>query len=91
MVNQSSPVQTGWKNLARQYLFFWYFSGVVHLIIFATGTAGFSGLRAAFYMSALWLIPTLLFPKQTRKIAAVIGLTLLPFALTSLGYLYIYH
>ncbi|HSH53812.1 MAG TPA: phosphoethanolamine transferase CptA [Methylotenera sp.] len=91
MVNQASHTKIDWKGLAWQYLFFWYFSGVVHLIIFATGTAGFLGIRAAIYMSTLWLIPTLLFPQQTRRIAAVIGLILLPFALTSLGYLYIYH
>lgn len=91
MVKQASNTAIDWKGLARQYLFFWYFSGVVHLIIFATGTAGFMGTRASIYMSMLWLIPTLLFPRHTRKIAAGIGLVLLPFALTSLGYLYIYH
>ena len=91
MVKQAEVTAIDWKGLAWQYLFFWYFSGVVHLIIFATGTAGFIGTRASIYMSTLWLIPTLLFPQHTRKISAGIGLLLLPFALTSLGYLYIYH
>ncbi|PPC94466.1 MAG: hypothetical protein CTY33_04140 [Methylotenera sp.] len=91
MVKQASNIAIDWKGLGWQYLFFWYFSGVVQLIIFASGIAGFTGFRAAIYMSTLWLIPTLLFPRHTRKIAAVIGVILLPFALTSLGYLYIYH
>lgn len=91
MLKKQSQTKINWKDLAWQYLFFWYFSGVVQLIIFSGGIAGFTGLRAAFYMSTIWLIPTLIFPIHTRKITAVIGLFLLPFALISLGYLYIYH
>ncbi|HSI37562.1 MAG TPA: phosphoethanolamine transferase CptA [Methylotenera sp.] len=83
--------KTDWAGLAWQYLYFWYFSGLLHLIILATGTAGFVGTRASLYMSTLWLVPTMLFPQHARKISAVIGLLLLPFSLMSLGYLYIYH
>ena len=83
--------KTDWVALAWQYLFFWYFSGVIHLIILATGTAGFMGMRSAILMSTLWLIPTIIFPNKSRAIAGVIGLILLPFSLMSLGYLYIYH
>lgn len=88
---QGTQTSIDWKALGWQYLYFWYFSGIVQLIIFAGGIAGFAGLRAAIYMSALWLIPTLLYPRHTRTITAIIGLVLLPVALTSLGYLYIYH
>lgn len=80
-----------WAGLGWQYLFFWYFSGVTQSIILFTGTAGFVGTRAALMMSFLWLIPMLFFPKKAKLISAVIGLFLLPFALLSLGYLYIYH
>lgn len=80
-----------WGGLGWQYLFFWYFSGVIHLIILSTGTAGFVGTRSALIFSTLWLIPTLLFPQRTKVISATIGLLLLPFSLLSLGYLFIYH
>lgn len=80
-----------WGGLVWQYLFFWYFSGVIHLIILSTGTAGFVGTRSALIFSTLWLIPSLLFPRRTKAITATIGLLLLPFSLMSLGYLSIYH
>lgn len=80
-----------WAGLGWQYLFFWYFSSIAQLIILLTGTAGFVGTRAAIVFSTLWLVPTLLFPKKTKVISAVIGLALLPFSLLSLGYLSIYH
>lgn len=80
-----------WAGLGWQYLFFWYFSGITHLIILFTGTAGFVGTRSSIVMSIFWLIPALIFPHKTKFITALIGIGLLPFALLSLGYLYIYH
>ncbi len=91
VVSQKIVLKNDWAGLAWLYLFFWVFSGVLQLIILTTGTAGFVGTRAALYMSALWLIPVMLFPQHTRTISAIIGLVLLPFSLMSLGYLYIYH
>jgi heptose-I-phosphate ethanolaminephosphotransferase len=79
-----------WAGLGWQYLFFWYFSGVVHLIIILSVTS-FLGIRAALIFSTLWLVPTLLFPRKTKVITACIGLILLPFSLLSLGYLFVYH
>jgi heptose-I-phosphate ethanolaminephosphotransferase len=80
-----------WKGLGWQYLFFWYFSGIVHLITLLSGTSDTIGTRSALIMSALWLAPALIFPHKTRLISAVIGLMLWPFAILSLGYYYIYR
>ncbi|NUT78554.1 phosphoethanolamine transferase CptA [Pseudomonas sp. C1C7] len=80
-----------WTGLLWQFLFFWYFSGITQLLIQLTGTSGFSGFRQAFVMSAVWLAPMLLFPKQTRLMAAVIGVVLWACSMASLGYFFIYQ
>ncbi|AWY39290.1 phosphoethanolamine transferase CptA [Pseudomonas putida] len=80
-----------WKGLLWLFLFFWYFSGITQLLIQLTGTSGFSGFRQAFVMSAVWLAPMLLFPKQTRLLAAVIGVVLWACSMASLGYFFIYQ
>ncbi|HLD64903.1 MAG TPA: phosphoethanolamine transferase CptA [Pseudomonas sp.] len=79
-----------WAGLGWLFLFFWYFSGVTHLLIQLTGTTGFEGFRQAFLMSALWLIPVLLFPARARAIAGGIGLVLWLCSLIGLGYFCIY-
>ncbi|MES2817737.1 MAG: phosphoethanolamine transferase CptA [Pseudomonadota bacterium] len=79
-----------WAGLGWLFLFFWYFSGVTHLLIQLTGTSGFEGFRQAFLMSALWLIPVLLFPARARVIAGSIGLVLWLCSLIGLGYFCIY-
>lgn len=79
-----------WAGLGWLFLFFWYFSGVTHLLIQLTGTTGFEGFRQAFLMSAIWLIPVLLFPAKARVIAGSIGLVLWACSLIGLGYFCIY-
>ncbi len=80
-----------WKGLGWQYLFFWYFAGIIPLVTLFSGTADTIASRSTLLMSTLWLAPTLIFPHKTRLISAIIGLILWPFAILSLGYYYIYH
>lgn len=80
-----------WAGLLWLFLFFWYFSGITQLLIQLTGTSGFTGFRQAFIMSAIWLAPMLLFPKQTRVMAALIGVVLWACSMASLGYFFIYQ
>ena len=79
-----------WAGLGWLFLFFWYFSGVTHLLIQLTGTTGFASFRQAFLLSALWLIPVLLFPARARLIAGSIGVLLWACSLVGLGYFCIY-
>ena len=79
-----------WAGLGWLFLFFWYFSGVTHLLIQLTGTTGFASFRQAFLLSALWLIPVLLFPARARAIAGSIGVLLWACSLVGLGYFCIY-
>lgn len=80
-----------WKGLAWLFLFFWYFSGVTQTLIQITGTTGFQGFREAFLLSAIWLIPVLLFPTRTRLIAGILGIILFACSLLSFGYFLIYQ
>jgi heptose-I-phosphate ethanolaminephosphotransferase len=80
-----------WAGFLWLFLFFWYFSGITQLLIQLTGTSGFTGFRQAFVMSAIWLAPMLLFPRQTRVMAAVIGVVLWACSMASLGYFFIYQ
>ncbi|MCK8656939.1 phosphoethanolamine transferase CptA [Pseudomonas umsongensis] len=80
-----------WAGLLWLFLFFWYFSGITQLLIQLTGTSGFTGFRQAFVMSVIWLAPMLLFPRQTRVMAAVIGVVLWACSMASLGYFFIYQ
>lgn len=76
----------GWS-----YLFFWYFSGVHQLLLqFSDATPSY-GLRQAFIVSTLWLIPALLMPGRGRQITALLGVVLWLFSLVSLGYYCIYR
>lgn len=80
-----------WAGLGWLFVFFWYFSGITQLLIQLSGTSGFSGFRQAFFMSALWLAPVLVFPCQTRVMAAVIGVVLWACSMASLGYFFVYQ
>ena len=80
-----------WAGLGWLFLFFWYFSGITQLLIHLSGTSGFSGFRQAFFMSALWLAPMLLFARRTRLLAALIGVVLWACSMASLGYFFIYQ
>lgn len=79
-----------WAGLGWLFLFFWYFSGVTHLLIQLTGTSGFSDFRQALLLSTIWLIPVLLFPSKARAIAGSIGLVLWLSSLVGLSYFCIY-
>ncbi|MBM7061097.1 phosphoethanolamine transferase CptA [Pseudomonas sp. UL073] len=85
-----APARIDWAGLAWMFLFFWYFSGVTQLLIQVTGTAGFAGFRQAFLLSGLWLIPLLLFPAHTRRLAALLGGLLWLCSLAGFGYFLIY-
>ncbi len=79
-----------WPDFWKYYLFFFYFSGLYQIIIITTGTSGGVGLRQAIYMSFLWLIPILLFPKYSKLISGITGLILWVTSLVSMGYLALY-
>lgn len=87
---QNKLLKMNWKGLVWSFLFFWYFSGIIQGLIFFSGKTGFAGFRSSFYLSFLWLIPLLLFPKRTRLLAAIIGITLWTASLASLGYYMLY-
>jgi heptose-I-phosphate ethanolaminephosphotransferase len=93
LFKRSTTSATGfdWAGFLWLFLFFWYFSGITQLLIQLTGTSGFTGFRQAFIMSAIWLAPMLLFPKQTRVLAALIGVVLWACSMASLGYFFIYQ
>lgn len=80
-----------WRGLAAAWLFFWYFSGITHILLLASGATGFFPLRQGFIVSALWLIPMLIFPARGRAVAGGIGLVLWILSLVNLGYFSIYR
>lgn len=88
---QSTTRSMDWAGIGWLYLFFFYFSGLTHLLLQLDGATVFVGLRQAIVMSLLWLVPVLLLPRRTRSIAALIGLVLWLFSLPSLGYYFVYH
>lgn len=79
-----------WAALGWAYLFFWYFSGVYHVLLQVFDATIFVGFRQSVIVSTLWLIPVLLFPQRTRQIAAGIGSILWLCSLASLSYFLIY-
>ncbi len=82
--------ETDWAGLGRAFLFFWYFSGVTQVLLYSAGITGFRGLRQSLFVSALWLVPLLLWPARTRGLSAVIGLLLWLGSLPIFGYYLIY-
>ena len=87
------PIGSGidWRAMGRAYLFFWYFSGVTHLLLLASGATGVSPLRHGLVGSLLWLLPMILLPRQGTRIAGFIGLVLWVGSLVNLGYFSIYR
>lgn len=79
-----------WLNLAKLYLFYFSFSGLYQILVYAAGMSNTVGLREAILMSTLWLIPSLLWPNQTKCLAAVIGVILWCSSLVNLGYFYVF-
>ena len=90
MPSKQTSGQPNWHIVLNLYLFFFYFSGITHLLLQLSDSTIFVGFRQAVYMSLLWLVPVLLFPHRTRAIAAVIGVVLWAASLVSLGYFCIY-
>ncbi|MCU7938348.1 MAG: phosphoethanolamine transferase CptA [gamma proteobacterium symbiont of Bathyaustriella thionipta] len=88
--NVSSLKSFSWSSFGLHYLFFFYFSGLYQIIIFASGQAGGVGLRQAILMSFLWFIPILLIPRYTRIFTGIIGSFLWVTSLVSMGYLALY-
>ena len=72
------------------YIFFSYFSIVTQSLIYFFQMSGSTSLRDAILMSVIWLIPCLLLPKNSKFIAAILGLILWLSSLISLGYFLIY-
>ncbi|WP_095109851.1 phosphoethanolamine transferase CptA [Pseudomonas sp. Irchel 3E20] len=89
--SEKSAKSFDWAGLGWLFLFFWYFSGITQALILFTGTSGFSGFRQAFFMSAIWLAPMLLFPARTRLLAGLIGVVLWACSMASLGYFFVYQ
>ena len=89
--SEKSAKSFDWAGLGWLFLFFWYFSGITQALILFTGTSGFSGFRQAFFMSAIWLAPMLLFPARTRLLAGLIGVVLWVCSMASLGYFFVYQ
>ena len=79
-----------WAGIGWMFLFFWYFSGVTHLMIKLSDSAGFSGLRQSITMSLIWLAPLLLFPARTRLLGGVLGVVLWLASLPAFGYFLVY-
>lgn len=92
MLSTSSPAKAAfsWKALLWALLYVCYFSSVLQVAIIITGYSGSVGLRDSLLFSSLWLIPLLLFPRQIRITAAVIGVLLWLPSLAALGYYVIY-
>lgn len=80
-----------WLNLLYIYLFFAYFSCGLQLVIFASKHSVIAGLRDAVIYSLFWLIPILLFPKQSKIITIILGLILWATSLIPIGYYSIYQ
>ena len=89
--SDNTAARLEWSAVGWAYLFFWYFSGVHHLLLQMADATIFFGLRQAVIVSTLWLITLLLFPQRTRQITAVLGVFLWLFSLISLGYFCIYQ
>lgn len=79
-----------WAGIGWMFLFFWYFSGVTHLMIKLSDSAGFSGLRQSIIMSLIWLAPLLLFPARTRLLGGLLGVVLWLASLPAFGYFLVY-
>lgn len=84
--NQSSNI---YKTL-KLYGFFLFFSLPYQIAIFSVGMSNSTGLREAIIRSTLWLIPVLLLPKYTKKLAAVIGILLWSTSIVSWSFFYLY-
>ncbi|WP_198262934.1 phosphoethanolamine transferase CptA [sulfur-oxidizing endosymbiont of Gigantopelta aegis] len=79
-----------WSHFWFAYLFFFYFSGFYQLFLYLSHQSGFNGFRQTVYMSFLWLIPLILFPRQTKSLSAIFGIILWSTSLVLIGYYAVY-
>jgi len=87
--NQPSPAKRiDLAGLGWLYLFFWYFSGIMHTLLIPS--SGFTGSRSVIFISFMWLAPLLLFPRFTKQISVVVGIVLWVASVLSLSYWVIY-
>ena len=91
MTNIQENKKFSWLALIFTILFFTFFSSGLQLYIFISGHANAIGLRDSIIYSLIWLIPVLIFPNQTRKIATVYGLIVGSLSLISISYFIIYR
>lgn len=83
---------TPWRALGLAYFFFWYFSGITHVLLVSGGAgSGFFPVRQGLIYSLLWLLPLLVFPARTRVISGIIGAVLWIGSVINLGYFAIYR
>lgn len=73
------------------YLLFWYLSGITQLLLALSGTVTLEGFKDTTITAALWLVPVLLYPRQARKIAGLLGIVVWLFALPAFGYFLVYR
>ena len=91
MLNIKATNKFSWSALIFNILFFTYFSSALQLYIFLSGHSNAIGLRDSIIYSLIWLIPVLIFPDYTRKIATIFGLIVGCLSLVSVGYFVIYR
>lgn len=91
MLNIKATNKFSWSALIFNILFFTYFSSALQLYIFLSGHSNAIGLRDSIIYSLIWLIPVLIFPNYTRKIATIFGLIIGFLSLVSVGYFVIYQ
>ncbi|MFQ1017326.1 MULTISPECIES: phosphoethanolamine transferase CptA [unclassified Gilliamella] len=91
MLNIKATNKFSWSALIFNILFFTYFSSALQLYIFLSGHSNAIGLRDSIIYSLIWLIPVLIFPNYTRKIATIFGLIIGFLSLVSVGYFVIYR
>ena len=78
------------KKVGKLYVFFLFFSLPYQVAIYSVGMSNTTGIREAILRSSLWLIPVLLLPRYTKKIAAFIGIILWSTSIVSWSYFYVF-
>ncbi|MDR0997028.1 MAG: phosphoethanolamine transferase CptA [Zoogloeaceae bacterium] len=86
----SHPHNHPWRDLIALFLFFWFFSAFVPLLLLLSGSPDWLALKRTAIASLLWLIVPLLFPRLTKPFCAVVGLLLWGCSLLAVGYVALY-
>lgn len=79
------------QNFLKTFFFYFFTAGIVQVLLFTAGKVGPQGIFDAILVSFLWLIPSLLFPKQQKRINLFIGISIFILNLPSFGYFLIYQ